>query len=153
MSESKYLFRREDNGEIVAVPWEMMIDQEYGFITLPDGVSARRVSHLEKSQGCKKVKNEFAEGKEIVSDSLGFTEAQLCDFENDRVAHGFTGIEFRRDPTENTFIQVCCKSRNEFNRYMAHRGFVNKSSFGGVRLSQEDLDKAKELVERVHGVA
>jgi len=49
-----YPFRREDNGEIVEVPFETMIQHRYGWITLEDGVEARRVHRGgEKAQAAR----------------------------------------------------------------------------------------------------
>ena len=43
-----YKFRREDNGQVVEVPFEVMMQQDVaGYITLEDGVQARRCAHLE----------------------------------------------------------------------------------------------------------
>lgn len=151
VTENAYLYRREDNGELVEVSWLVMIHQQGGYITLPDGVTARRCLHLETDRDGRPPPSEKPHlDRPIVSDALGFGEHQLADFEEDRKRNRFTGIEFTRDPQVPEFFQVRCKSRAEFNRYTKHRGMVNRSSFGGVRLTQADLDRAKELVERGH---
>lgn len=147
--DGKYLFRREDNGEVVEVPWDVMMGQDRGgFITLPDGVQARRCLHLEKPAPRKSGPTSYSGTKTIVSDALGFPEQQLGQFEEDRLKNHFTGIEFKRDPEVPQFFQVHCQSRAEFNSYVKHRGCVNKSGVGGVRLSQSDLESAARLVER-----
>ena len=145
-----YKFRREDTGEVIEVPWEVMIQQEFGYITLEDGTLARRCLHLEDHSKAKR-KDSRTGSKEIISDSLGFGEHQLADFEKDRKANGFSGVEFIRDPAVPEFFRVKCSSRREFNRYVAHRGMVNKNSIGGVRFTEEELEGAKEMMRRIHG--
>lgn len=85
----------------------------------------------------------------ITSDALGFTEAQLPDFDEDRKRNGFSGIEFAVDPTEPTFRQVKCNSRKEFTRYMKHRGYSPKETPVKFRFYPGELEKAAELVRRV----
>jgi hypothetical protein len=133
MEEKQYIYRRDDNDELVEVGWAAMIEQENGFITLPDGVSARRCLHLERERDAlsqKAVIRRDEGTKEIVSDAMGFPCRQLQDFEVDRQTHGFSGIEFRTDPTEPSFVQVVSKSPGEFQRYMKHRGFVDRNKTG-----------------------
>jgi hypothetical protein len=144
-----YLYRREDTGEVIEVPFAVMIDQKDGYITLEDGVLARRCLHLERDGQPEKTKVDATTDRPIVSDALGFTEHQFEEFEQDRVKNGFSGVEFIRDPRVPEFFQVKCASRAEHERYVKHRGYVNKTGIGGVRLTQEDLDRAKTLVERV----
>jgi len=155
VGEKTYIYRRDDNEELVEVPWSVMIDQRAGYITLPDGVSARRCLHLEADRDGRPGKTPAPEraDREYVSDAMGFTEAALPDFEADRVKHGFTGIEFTQDPTEPTFRQVKCRSRKEYQRYMRHRGMFDKSTRSNFRLTQEDFDRATELVGRAGHVA
>ncbi len=150
MKEKTYLFRREDDGQVVEVDFATMMGQDAaGYITLPDGTPARRCLHLETERDGRPPRKEspYLE-KPIVSDALGFCEEQLADFEEDRRANGFRGVEFVRDPLVPQFFQVKCKSRAEHDRYVKHRGMVNRSYNGGVQLSQEDLDRARILVER-----
>lgn len=155
MSEKRYLFRRDDTGEIVELSWvEMMEQDRAGYVTLPDGVQAKRCIHLEMQRDKEPSRRRGGEARAlsrpIISDSLGFSMKQLAEFEQDRVANGHVGIEFVQDPTEPTFCQVKAESRGALNRYMKHRGFVNRNSFGGVRLTEEDFANARRLVERVH---
>ena len=152
MSEKTYLFRREDTGEIVEVPWATMIEQQGGWITI-DGVPSRRCIHLEIERDGKPQRQaeKRSEGANtIFSDALGFPQQSFSEFEEDRQRNGFSGVEFTRDPQVPEFYQVKCATRAEFNRYMKHRGYVQKSGIGGVRLTQDDLDRAKEMVERGH---
>jgi len=46
----------------------------------------------------------------------------------------------RRSPE---FFQVKCSSRAEFNKYMRHRGFEQRTGIGGVMLSEDELRRAE----------
>lgn len=145
-----YKFRREDTGEIVEVSWEVMMTQDVaGYIEI-DGVSARRCWDLEEPPEAPKAPkgDRKRTGREIVSDTLGFGESVYEEYERDRAAHGFSGVRFERDPEVPQFFQVKCDSRKEYDRYVKHRGFVNRTGIGGVRLTEEDLARAGELVKR-----
>ena len=135
-----YPFRREDNGEIVEVPFETMIQHRYGWITLEDGVEARRVHREERKPKRREVRTG---SREIVSDALGFGQHQFDEMEADRRGNGFDGVEFRRDPSVPEFFQVKCSSRAEFNKYMRHRGFEQRTGIGGVMLSEDELRRAE----------
>lgn len=87
--------------------------------------------------------------KPIVSDALGFGAHQLAEMEADRKMNGFSSVEFKPDPHVPEFIQVHCESRRDFDRYTKHRGYVQKSGMGGVRLTQAQLDRAAAMVSRV----
>ncbi len=148
--ERQYAFRREDNGKLTWVPWAVMIMQDRaGFITLSDGAQARRCLSEENYASPQKMeRTETGLARTITSDALGFGQHQFGEFEEDRRQHGFSGVEFVRDPQVPEFYQVKCRSRDEFNRYLSHRGYVQQSSLGGVRLSQSDLDRAANLASR-----
>ena len=151
---NKYIYRREDNGELVTVPWEVMIGQVNGYITLEDGVEARRCAYLEPKEDRQKPHDkDDTRNTPVVSDALGFGQHQLADFERDRVANGFVGVEFRRDPSVPEFIQVHAQDRRQLDRYTKHRGMVNQSGrLGGkVMLSEEELEMARQLVSRRDG--
>lgn len=145
----KYKFRREDNGKIVWVSFERMMQQQGGYITLDDGVAARRVHDEHRIR--RRAKEKRYGTRDIVSDSLGFAQHQFEDFEKDRVAHGFTGVEFVRDPQVPEFYQVKCSSRDAFNRYVKHRGMVQKSGIGGVILSEDELRRAEQFAKERFG--
>lgn len=143
-----YIFRREDNGELISVDFETMMGMDsLGYITLQDGIQARRSRAAEigievQSQDRKELE------KPIVSDSLGFGAQQLAEFEADRVRHGFTGIEFTNDPLVPEFIQVRCNSKVEWQRYLKHRGMsdFNSRNGSGATLTQEQMDEAKKRI-------
>ncbi len=140
---ANYKFKRDDNGEVFEGTFEQAMSQDVlGRITLPDGVTARRVV---ESAG-PSAKRETRSGEvPIVSDSLGFCEGQLSEFESDRKRHGFTGIEFVRDPSVPQFLRVRCGSRSEWAKYVAHRGMhdMNSRNGSGASITEEELNAAK----------
>jgi hypothetical protein len=148
--DGPYRFRREDDGRIVECDFATMMAGRNGFITLPDGVEARRCWNMDAPKEWKAPATGQKMGPQcrFVSDSLGFPITQLADFEADRKASGIRGIEFKVDPTEPGFIQVHARSRSERDRYARHRGMVDQSKRGSVFLTQEQLDRAAELVSR-----
>jgi hypothetical protein len=145
-----YAFRREDNGKVAWVDFETMMEQQAGFITLPDGVEARRCIDLEHRTlpSGKREKNIIP--PPAVSDSLGFPIQALGDKEAQRKQFGCTDIEFRPDPVVPGFVQVHGTSRAALDRYTKKRGLANiTSSLGsGAMLSQVQLDRAAEMVSR-----
>lgn len=150
----KYKFRREDTGKVVWVDYATMIQHSHGWITLPDGVSARMVHESSRWKKRTSGADERPTGRRaIVSDAMGFGQHQLADFEADRKANGFTDVEFVRDPQVPEFFQVKCGSRETYNRYARHRGYDNKNSMGGVRLSDAELRRAAEFVKERYGCA
>lgn len=144
-----YFFEREDTGEIVEVSWEVMMDQDVTGRIEIDGASARRRRDLEQTPKPERRVTEKAPlQRDLVSDTLGFGETAFNDFEADRVAHGFHGVEFTRDPDVPQFYQVRFRSTRDRDRYIKHRGFVNRTGLGGVRFTEEELERAEELVSR-----
>lgn len=143
-----YKFRREDTGEVVEVPWDVMMTQDAaGYIEI-DGVPAKRCWHLEEHETKRAAQPPKQLGQPIVSDTLGFGQCCLADMEKDRQDHCFSGVEFIRDPDVPEFYRVKCSSRREYDRYVKHRGYVNATGVGGLRLTQEELDRAAELATR-----
>lgn len=126
-----YQYRRLDNDEVIEVDFDTMINQSAGgFIELEIGgvkVEAKRVH----DQTVKVKKVTYATDPPIVSDSLGFGQHQLADFERDRVAHGFTGVEFVRDPQVPEFFQARIGSVKELEAYRTHRGLTDRNSRNG----------------------
>ena len=144
-----YLFRREDTGEVVEVSFEEAMRQDVaGWITLPDGAAAKRCVRLENRPPLAREKHEPPPSRPLVSDAMGFGEHQLAEFEADRRANGFTNVEFVRDPAVPQFFKVKCGSRREHARYVKHRGYVNRTGIGGLRLSTEDMERARQFVMR-----
>lgn len=144
MSET-YEFRREDNGEVVSVDFMTMMEASNGMLEVEPGIFAKRINR----PSSRKTAGERGR-TEIVSDALGFTEKQFDEMEAHRQRHGFTDIEFRRDPDVPQFFQVCCGSEKAKRRYMKSREFSDRNSRngGGQPLSPKDLEDAKQLVSR-----
>jgi len=138
-----YRFIREDNGETIEVDFETHMSQDVaGYITLPDGVRARRVNDFDRKKAAFEPGN--ANHTPPVSDNLGFTSHQLAEFEADRVKHGFRGVEFKPDPACPTFYQVHFGSFAERDRYMEHRRFYDKNKSSGAALSEQHLAEAEK---------
>lgn len=146
-----YEFRREDNGNSVMLGFdEMMAQDAAGYVTLPDGVRARRV-HDGKPIGKQAEHREMAGAPILPSDALGFTSHQLDEFEMDRKRHGFSGVEFVRDKSYDQFWQVKCSSRREWERYVRHRQMTDKNHSTGSSLSEVQLRQAQERVSEQYG--
>lgn len=131
-----YEFRVEEGqtgaGDIVSVDFATMMGAKDGFLVLKDGRTAKRINRpSSKSRTSKDPSQNFGAGLKIVSDAMGFADNQLADMERDRVANGFTGVEFRQDPTEPRFYQVLCSSERVKSEYMRHRGFTDRNSKNG----------------------
>jgi hypothetical protein len=141
-----YQFRREDNGETVEVDFETNMSQDRaGFITLPDGVRARRVNDFVSRP--REVEPGNANQTPPVSDNLGFTVLQLAEFEYDRVKCGIQGVEFKPDPLCKEFIQVHFSSHAARDAYIRHRGKVDKNHTSGAFLDAKMLKDAAERIK------
>lgn len=157
-----YLYEREDTGAIIEVDFETMLSQSGGAIQLEDGVHAKRRVDLEIERDGK-VKQRAGETSSVdkpwVSDTLGFGEHQFADFEADRVRHGFTGVEFIRDPVVPQFFRVRISGHAERERYIKHRGTAyegglydkNGINGGGATITQEQLDEARARAIEKYG--
>lgn len=152
------LYKREDNGEVIEMPQDTWLRQDgMGYIELDDGTKARRCVALEEARKNKeKAKPQMRwEGQTVVSDNLGFGMHQLVEMEADRRMNGFSAIEFVQDKQEPTFYQVKCSSPQQYQRYIKHRGWVDKNgSLGlgaGHALSPKDLADAERLVRERYG--
>ena len=139
-------------GEVLLVDFETMMNAKDGFLVLPDGRTAKRVSRPSSMQKTAASSDNHSispkVGPKIVSDALGFTDNQLTEMEHDRVSHGFSGVEFRPDPTEPRFYQVHCSSERAKAEYMKHRGFgdFNSSNGSGAMIDPGQLESAKRMV-------
>lgn len=89
-------------------------------------------------------------GPPIVSDALGFPKDALPARRQQLQEMGIRGIEFKQDPQVPEFYQVHGSSRAALERYCKRRNMVNRGSTLGatVMLSEEDFERAKELVSR-----
>ncbi len=150
-----YIYRRTDNDELIEVGFEEMMNQKDGFITLPDGVLAKRCIALELQkygdEDTAKYEMLVPGGRPapLVSDAMGVTYHQVDEMRQDAMAHKLN-VEFVQDPTEPTFYQAKFNSRRDWEQYVAHRGMYDKNSINGsgAMLSPAQYQKAAELVER-----
>jgi hypothetical protein len=148
-----YIFRREDTGRIIEVDFSMMMDQDAaGYITLDDGVQARRCVHLEDPRAIR-IGNapDRNPTPEIVSDAMGVTCNQVEEMRQDAAKNGI-GVEFVRDPLEPTFYQAKFGSWKEWDRYRRHRGFTdnNGKNGGGATLTPAQFERAKQKILESH---
>lgn len=90
--------------------------------------------------------------KPVVSDGLGVIPQQVHEMQVDAKLHGFTGIEFKPDPTcPQDFMQChCTGGESERQRYITHRGMRDHCSRNGsgAMLSEEMLRQAEALARR-----
>lgn len=145
-----YRFRREDDGLIIEVDFATAIKAVHGWITLEDGVSARRV-HDEQRSTISAAPKKLG-SQPIISDNLGFFDYQYDDFEKDRKANGFTDVEFVRDPSFPHYYQVRCDSYAARDRYAKHQqDWVDRGPGGGWQITQQELDRAAAFVQEKYG--
>ena len=140
-----YKFRREDNGDIIEVDFATAMSQSGGFITLPDGASARRCVYLENHDDYRSEKREKVQA-EIVSDTLGVTANAVADYRANAAKHGYH-IEFTPDPTSPYFYQARFPSWQEKARYAKFRGLGadrNSKNGSGAALSPAQFERAKQ---------
>lgn len=142
----KYPFR-DDDGNIHNLDFEQMMESKDGFYEMEDGTVLRRVhgNTVRHSSSPK-------ERTEIVSDALGFSHLQLNEMRAHLKQSGCRGVEFIKDKTESTFMQVKCDSPRVLQKYMESRGFHdhNSKNGSGAMLSETDIANAKELVLRIN---
>jgi hypothetical protein len=152
-NDHPYIFRRLDNDKLVRLPFSAVLDQDrLGYITLEDGVQAKRCQWLEEESEPVKAKAVHTGiNKHDLSLSLGFSKTQLAEFEADRIKHGFKGVEFYPDPHSPNMIGVKAGSEAEKERYIKHRGYFNKSSRNGSKMGKEELEMARKLIIERHG--
>jgi hypothetical protein len=156
------LFRREDNNQVIELDFEKTMEQDrLGYVTLDDGVKARRCVHLELQREGKlrpKEGNASSVAPPIISDSLGVCEHQFAEFEADRVKHGFHGVEFVREPGVPEFFQAHFSSFAEKERYRKHRDeftglYKDRNSRNGSAgaLGKKNFQRVQELVQERYG--
>jgi hypothetical protein len=152
---STYIYRREDNGELIEVDWQTMMGQQGGYITLADGVQARRCVYLERSAAPLPKAERTPDHPPILSDALGVTCHQVKAFQEDAIKNGYTGIEFVQDKQEPTFYQCRISSVHEWRRYLKHRGVRDRNSRngGGQPLAPGQLARAAARLLEQAGVS
>lgn len=145
-----YRFVREDNGKEIEVDFLTMMAQDAaGYITLDDGTRARRVLDIATVSATKCRDPQNANQTPPVSDALGFPIHQLAEFEYDRTQNSFHGVEFKPDPTCPEFMQVHFASHRDRDRYMKHRGVVDRNKTAGAALSKKDLEDAAKYAKNI----
>ena len=143
-----YRFVREDNGKEIVVDFLTMMDQDAsGRITLDDGTRARRVQEPEVHRAPVDPQN--ANQAPPVSDAMGFPIHQFAEFEYDRTQNAFHGVEFKPDPACPEFMQVHFASHRDRDRYMKHRGMVDRNKTAGAALSKKDLEDAAKYAKNI----
>ena len=152
---SSYLFRREDNGEVVEVDFATMMAQRGGYITLPDGVEARRCLHLELDRDGrrKRVGGRAVERAAIdrphVSDNLSFNAKSLPKIQESVAQAGLRDkVTFVVDPQCPGRRQMKFARHKDFLRYGRHKGLDDRNGRSGAVLSAYSLEQAAELVSR-----
>ncbi len=146
MSTNKYIFRRLDNDELIELPFEWVLKQEAGYITLKDGVQAKRCVWLENVPVPQSKAVHTGINKHDLTFSLGFSKTQLPEMRAAAERDGFTGVEFYEDPANKNMVGIKCSSDAERERYIKHRGAFNKTGSLGSKLGKEDLEMAQKLV-------
>jgi hypothetical protein len=152
-----YYFRREDNGEILEVDWTAMMNMDVaGYITLDDGVQARRCQRPSMRR-----KGEVPQGaakfEHVSNIAFAVPPSAVESFADDAKRNGFN-IEWKpdykgadADGTINSFNAHIPLS--QLNRYRKHRlgpdAFDKNSKNGrGAVIYADDIEKSKKLVER-----
>jgi hypothetical protein len=144
----RYPFRGE-SGEVVWVDFETMMGACGPFLEL-DGETYKRAYDLEIELN-RKEKEKLIPRASGLSDSMGFTKKALAE----RVEHlkqtGIKGIEFKEDPQVPGFYQVQYDSEKARNKYAKKLGLRDQNSRNGsgAMLSEEQMNKARDLVLRV----
>jgi len=143
MRSDTYLFRREDNGEVVHLKFNVMIKQDVmGYLTLPDGVRAKRVHRTQRTKLRGNVE-ESAKYRTHVSNTLGVGKHQVQEMMADAKLHGLQGVEWKEDPTAKGFYQAHFDSQNEWGRYVKHRQLEDHNGLTSANaLGPGDFDRA-----------
>ena len=136
-----YQFKTDD-GEVVSVSFEEMMEAEDGFLKLPDGRWARRIN---RPSSKTVIKCEEGQPPKIVSDTLGFPIHQLEEMREHLKGSGLGGINFRPDPRVKEFVQVECDSERAKMAYAKSRGFFDQNNNTvGSAISPEILEKTRK---------
>lgn len=150
MDDKKYPFRREDDGSMVLVDFETNMSQDAGgYITLPDGVRAKRCLLKSSTKGTP---DKLAVEAPVYSDSLACSPEDVDMLRAHARMNGFTGIEFLPDPACPEDSYVCrASSRGEMLRYaklfeMSDRG---ERLGSGATLSPDQLAAAENYAKRI----
>ncbi len=150
-----YIFRREDNGELVHLDFEEMMQAKDGFLELSiDGKPCllRRCVHLELDRDGREKRKQAELGldKPIESDVMGFSVEALGQWEDFRKTHGFRNVEYVQDKDVPTFYKPRFTNWSEWDRYRKEVGKTdnNSKNGSGAAISPAQLEKAKEILLR-----
>lgn len=155
---TEYIFRRLDNDELVKLPFSWVLEQDSaGYVTLKDGVLAKRCLHLEQYDKQQAKAVHCGINKHDVTFSLGFSKKQLPEMQEAVRRDGLTGVEFYPDPQNPNMVGIRCSSDAEKERYIKHRGkwmeggLTNRTSSLGGGMGKECLEMAEKLVRERYG--
>jgi hypothetical protein len=145
-NKRRYPFRDGDGG-VVWVDFETMMESSGSYLEM-DGKTYRRAYDLEEKPKPKAEK--VIERASMLSDSMGFTKGVLANRLEHLKATGIRGVEFKEDRHVPGFYQVQCDNERAKMAYAASLGMSDRNSRNGssAMLSQDQLDKAKELLLR-----
>jgi hypothetical protein len=144
------LFQRLDTGEMVSVHKPVVITFGEANIEI-NGEFVR----------CRKISNSDPSGAMAPPPPV-FSEIGLCfpqhELEKKREhveRHGFTGVEFRRDPRVPESFNVHFSGPEERKRYEKSLGVENFSGFNGGRagISGPMLDQASDRIKKLFGAS
>lgn len=149
-----FKFRREDTGEIIEVNFETMMDQDAGgYIDIEiDGqrVTAKRV-HEESAKACGKPIPLAGPPPAVSSLAFSCADFQVDEMRENARRNGFN-IEYKpeKDFAETGFYEAHFSTRAEMERYVKHCNLPDNNSIngGGAILTEEGIERAKELVRR-----
>lgn len=91
----------------------------------------------------------------LVSEGLGCSSHLVDRMQREAVEAGFSGVEFKRDPTSPYFYHVHYSDHGQREAYERFRGVVNHSgqSGGGANITADDLARAEQRVSEIYGQA
>jgi hypothetical protein len=139
-----YIFRCDD-GSIVSVGFEKMMESQGGILTLDNGTVARRV-YGDEPHPCRTDKQIKVQA-EVVSDKLGVPK-HAVNYEMARAEELGLRVEFKPDPHTPEFCNAHFASWRDRDRFAASLAnpLVDKTSRngGGQPLSPELLKRATE---------
>jgi len=89
----------------------------------------------------------------LISDTLGVSSHIAARFQREADESGFTGVEFKQDPTSPYFHQAHFSDEAQRDKYAKHRGLVNASGSEGssAELSPRELQNAERRAREIYG--
>ncbi len=136
-----YEFRKDD-GAIVSVDFETMMNAKDGLLALEDGSVARRVH---EGGSFRKSAPVLPVNPKTVSSALGCIDDAVDGWREHARLHGHS-VEFVQDPLEPRFYNAHFDSEKERIRYVESRQFFDKNPHSGSALSPGMLERAQKRV-------